>query len=304
VVPVGDPRLHFDRRGNFTAELMKPKAGGARRIVRRWGAPLAYVAGGFVAATAVALVEERGQHEIVQPTRSPEPARALAPADGPHAPLALARAPIAIEPVADLFPPPAAPPSPPMPHGAPAAARPKPQAPPFAYSYLGRMEENGVTRLLLARGDALLIVGLGEKIEGGFRLDRLDDDSITVSHPATGTKRTLSIDALAAQRVAPVATAPVYGAPVTPPGYGYVPQPPPVDPPVADTAPPEPVFTPPAAPQAQGMAPGASSDAGSFMQGNAGVGGVTMGNGGMTMESTGAIAPQPVVPMYGQSGTR
>ena len=40
------------------------------------------------------------------------------------------------------------------------------------------------------------------------------------------------------------------------------------------------------------------------MQGNVGVGGVTMGNSGMTEESAGAIAPQPVVPMYGQSGTR
>jgi hypothetical protein len=285
-----------------------------RRTVRRWGPPVAYVAGGFAAATAVALVEERGEYEIVQPTRSPEPARvqasADAPADAPHAPVALARTPIAVDPVADLFPPPPAPPPPPMPQAAPVTARPKPQAPPFTYSYVGRMEEDGATRLLLARGDVLVIVGPGEKIEGGFRLDRVNDDSITVSHPATGTKRKLSLDALAAQRAAPVANAPMYGAPGTPPGYGYVPQPVPVDPPIADTTapepqPPAPVFTPPAAPQ--GVPPGASSDAGGIMQGNAAIGGVSIGNGGMTPASGSpptTMTPQPFVPIYGDSVTR
>ena len=294
---------------------MKPRLNPWIEALRRWGPAFAYVAGGFAAGTAVALVEERGQQEIVLPTRSDEPARAEAPAksqpDAPHTPIKLARAPIAVDPVADLFPPPPAPPPPPVLQAPPVAARPKPQAPPFAYSYVGRMAEDGVTRLLLARGDALIIVSPGEKIEGGFRLDRIDDDSITVSHAATRTTRKLSIDALAAQQAVPVANAPVYGAPSVPAGYGYVPQPPPVDPPVADAVAPEPVppaplFSPPGTPQPQGVSPGAASDAGSNIQGNVDVGGVSMGSSGMTAGSGNPtpMTMQPVVPIYGQSGTR
>lgn len=274
-----------------------------------------YVAGGFAAATAVALVDERGAQEIVLPTRSAEPARADLPvrsqAAAPHAPLTLARAPIAVDPGADLFPPPPAPPRPVASEAPQVTARPRPQAPPFTYSYVGRMEEDGVTSLLLARGDELLILGRGDKIDGGFRLDRIDADSITVSHPATRTKRTLPLDALAAQRGAPAAAnAAVYDAPDTPPGYAYVPQPPPVDPTVADNLAPEPVppapmSSPPGAPQAQGVSPGAASDPRSNIQGSVAAGGVTMGNsggaGGMTPVP---IAPQPVVPTYGESGMR
>jgi hypothetical protein len=287
------------------------------KAVWRWGPAFAYVAGGFAAATAVALVDERGSQEIVLPTRSAEPARPELPARSqpaaPHVPLTLARAPIAVDPSADLFPPPPAPLRPAASEAPQVTARPRPEAPPFTYSYVGRMEEDGVTRLLLARGEQLLILSRGDKIEGGFRLDRIDADSITVSHPATRTKRTLPLDALAAQRAAPVANAAFYGAPDTPPGYGYVPQPPPVDPPTADTlapepVPPAPVLSPPGTPQPQGVSPGAASDASSNIQGSVAVGGVTVGNSGMAMGAGGTtpatMAPQPVVPISSESGTR
>jgi hypothetical protein len=289
---------------------MKQRPSAWRKAVRRWGPPLAYVAGGFAAAASVALVEERGERDLALPTRSAESARMDATStdarlEALHPPVMLARAPIAVDPVADLFPPPPAPPPPPMPQAPPPAARAKPQAPPFTYSYVGRMEEDGVTRLLLARGDALVIVSPGEKIEGGFRVDRIDDDSITVSHAGTRTTRKLSLDMLAAQRAPAARAAPTNGLAPSQPGYGSV-QPQSVDPPIPEPAitapepmpPMQPAFVPPA-PAALPPSPiPGGADAGGMGGAATGMGGVTIGGSSGSGGAMQGFSPQPVVPIY------
>ena len=69
------------------------------------------------------------------------------------------------------------PPAPPPP-----AAPAEPEAPPFPYSYMGGLSDDRGRTAFFNRGDRVLGVRAGETVDGNFRVDQLDETSMTVTY--------------------------------------------------------------------------------------------------------------------------
>lgn len=131
-----------------------------------------------------------------QPSPPPSPAPAAAretPRASPPPILEAwpARAPLA-EPGGELFGRPAQPPAPaPAPARGPSAAQP----PPLPYRVAGNVMREGVTTILLERGDSVLPVAAGDTLEGGYRVESIDADAITLLYLPLGTRQRLELSA-------------------------------------------------------------------------------------------------------------
>ena len=73
---------------------------------------------------------------------------------------------------------------PPSPPPAPAPAPVEAEAPPFPYSYMGGLTDERGRTAFFNRGDRVLAVRAGETVDGTFRVDHLDETSMTVTHLA------------------------------------------------------------------------------------------------------------------------
>lgn len=71
------------------------------------------------------------------------------------------------------------PPSPPPP---PSAEPVEPVAPPFPYTYMGGLSDDRGRTAFFNRGDRVLTVRTGETVDGTFRVDHLDETSMTVTY--------------------------------------------------------------------------------------------------------------------------
>ena len=71
-------------------------------------------------------------------------------------------------------PPPPPPPSPPPPA--------EPELPPFPYTYMGGLTDERGRTAFFNRGDRVLAVRAGETVDGAFRVDHLDETSMTVTY--------------------------------------------------------------------------------------------------------------------------
>ncbi len=71
------------------------------------------------------------------------------------------------------------PPPPPPPPPAPPEA---PDAPPFPYAYLGGLSDDSGRTAFFNRADRVLAVRAGETVDGSFRVDHLDETSMTVTY--------------------------------------------------------------------------------------------------------------------------
>jgi hypothetical protein len=97
------------------------------------------------------------------------------------------------EPLANLFatPRPAAP--------AARAARPAtppppaPVAPPLPFRYLGRYVEGGRSAVYLARGDEPVLAVQGETLPGGYRVEEVAPDAVTLLYLPLGTRQRLPV---------------------------------------------------------------------------------------------------------------
>lgn len=71
---------------------------------------------------------------------------------------------------------------------------PKPTAPPLPFSYVGQMEdENGRVVVYLAHGNRALTVGVGDNIDGHYRLDSIEDAAVQMTYLPLDIKQTLFI---------------------------------------------------------------------------------------------------------------
>jgi hypothetical protein len=98
-----------------------------------------------------------------------------------------------------------APPPPPKPKPAAPVAQPKPVAPPVPYRVAGRVAHDGTSKLVLMKGDRVITVQEGDVLEGGYRVDSIRADEITLVYEPLGTRERLSLVAAAS---APTPTAP------------------------------------------------------------------------------------------------
>lgn len=100
----------------------------------------------------------RGQRDIFAPLRIAEPPRLTTP------------------------PPPPSPPA-----VAPAQVTATPTAPPVSVRYLGAMVTPGGQRLvMLARGDVVIPVEPGSRLDDGYVVQSISDDAVRLTHPAAG----------------------------------------------------------------------------------------------------------------------
>lgn len=68
-----------------------------------------------------------------------------------------------------------------------------PKAPPLPYAYLGKMIEDGKTVIFLGKQDNNYSVRVGETLEGQYRLDEVNDQTITLVYLPLNEKQVLSI---------------------------------------------------------------------------------------------------------------
>lgn len=76
------------------------------------------------------------------------------------------------------------------------AAQPPPAvvAPPLQFEYLGRVSAEGKTRVFLALADGNHVAGVGERIDGRYRVDRIREDAVELTYLPLGVKQTLLIN--------------------------------------------------------------------------------------------------------------
>jgi hypothetical protein len=103
-----------------------------------------------------------------------------------------ARAPLG-KPRGDLF----ASPAPPSPVVAAPQAPAKPVAPPMPYRVAGSIVREGVARWLLERGGEVFPVAEGETLEGGYRVESIGADEITLLYLPLGVHQRLPFDTAA-----------------------------------------------------------------------------------------------------------
>jgi hypothetical protein len=71
----------------------------------------------------------------------------------------------------------------------------QPSAPPMPYRVAGRVMHDGITKVVLAKGDLVLPVEQGETLEGGYRVDAIGADEITLVYLPLGIRERLPVAA-------------------------------------------------------------------------------------------------------------
>jgi hypothetical protein len=86
------------------------------------------------------------------------------------------------------------PPAPARPQAAPVAAPPvvAPAAPPMPYRVAGQVVHDGRAQVVLARDDRVLTVREGDTLDGGYRVESIRADRVTLVYTPLGTEQHLS----------------------------------------------------------------------------------------------------------------
>lgn len=71
---------------------------------------------------------------------------------------------------------------------------PTPVAPPLQFKYLGKVIEGKVTRVFLALADKNHVVGIGERIDNQYRVERISDETVEFTYLPLRIKQTLLIN--------------------------------------------------------------------------------------------------------------
>lgn len=152
--------------------------------------------GAFVAANRFSA--PASDVEIVEPTRPAPSASAESPMAAPPtaSPPSSSRNRIATDGKGDAFgtaswtppppppPPPAAPVAPPPP--------PPPTAPPLPFSFVGLLEQkSSKPTAFLAKGEALVVAGVGDVIDGTYRVESLSPSGVVVTYLPLNQRQTL-----------------------------------------------------------------------------------------------------------------
>lgn len=80
----------------------------------------------------------------------------------------------------------------PPPAAAPAGPA-KPAAPPLPFRYLGKLTENGRTEVFLLRGDDIVSIAPGQKIDAEYRVERISETEVSMTFLPLGTRQSLEL---------------------------------------------------------------------------------------------------------------
>jgi hypothetical protein len=89
------------------------------------------------------------------------------------------------------------------------APRPRPQAPPLPFVYLGKMLDGSETIVFLVHGDRNLSVRTGETLIGAYLVERIDEQSMTLTYLPLKQAQTLAFSALVGQSIVQPAAQPI-----------------------------------------------------------------------------------------------
>ena len=63
--------------------------------------------------------------------------------------------------------------------------------PPLPFKYAGWMEQDGKTEIFIARGDELISIAVGQKIDAQYRVDSITDERIAFTYLPTKKRQSL-----------------------------------------------------------------------------------------------------------------
>ena len=140
-----------------------------------------------VAAAGVVAAREKRSLEVVETRPASTQARAAAL---PEIDLQRLKRAEAAPPQADPFAPRSfAPP----PQAARAVAPAAPSAPPLPFTYIGRLTQDGKTEVFVLRGDELISIAAGQKIDAQYRVDSISDARIAFTYLPLKSRQTLEL---------------------------------------------------------------------------------------------------------------
>lgn len=82
---------------------------------------------------------------------------------------------------------------PPPPPPPPKVEPPPPTAPPLPFVYLGRYVDAGVPTFFLARGDRVLTVRAGDVLDGIYRIDGVEGQTMSLTYMPLNIRQTLDV---------------------------------------------------------------------------------------------------------------
>ena len=106
------------------------------------------------------------------------------------------------------------PPPPPAPKKAAPApiVEAKPTPPPLPYRVAGSLTQGGVRKVVLAKGDVLMTVEAGDTLDGGYRVENIGRDEVTLVYTPLDVRERLAIASAASPVVPPSAPAAAGGS--------------------------------------------------------------------------------------------
>jgi len=78
--------------------------------------------------------------------------------------------------------------------GAAAAKPPAPVTPSLPFRFAGRLYQNGGIQTYLARGDDVFPVNVGDALQGGYRVESIGDEKVTLVYLATNTRQDVEME--------------------------------------------------------------------------------------------------------------
>lgn len=81
----------------------------------------------------------------------------------------------------------------PAPQVVASAEPPKPVAPPLPFRYMGRLTENGKTEVFVLRGEDIISIAPGQKIDAEYRVDGITDTAISMTYLPLKTRQSLEL---------------------------------------------------------------------------------------------------------------
>ena len=73
------------------------------------------------------------------------------------------------------------------------AAPAAPSAPPLPFRYFGKLTEKGQTDVFIMRGDDLILISAGQKIDANYRVDHISEAAIGFTYLPLNTKQSLPL---------------------------------------------------------------------------------------------------------------
>jgi hypothetical protein len=143
----------------------------------------------LVTAAGVVAGREKPALERVEPRAS----RAEKAAPVPEIDLARLKRAEAAAPHADPFAPRSFAPPPPERQAVAAAAQP-PTAPPLPFAYAGKLTQEGRTEIFVLRGEELISIAAGQKIDAEYRVEAISESQIAFTYMPLKARQSLELD--------------------------------------------------------------------------------------------------------------